>query len=942
MAKFFTTPHWLEDERMELTTSIQHAHFDHTAPYKWRRRSYPHYLLLSFDTEYEAVHKVVREGNWRDAGDTVKEEHRKNTQRRYEGDLLNKVLCYSYSISCIRRPEEVWSWWQGDIREQLVWSYDGILYPKSYDIEDRFTVKGFISSVLTMCKEKWEGKYLLPKDMYIISHFTKADLPAFQEFKQEDEKYKLGLAALRNTFVSLKDRYTPSIETVDDPVELRVKFRDTYLLSPQAQRKLSDLGEMLGYKKIVLDEDYKKEKLIKENMTSFFENNLEKFEEYAKIDAVIARKYAEKIMIQQFNLTGLWNIPVTLTGIGIAKLDQLWEQDISLPDVLSIVGKEKHEEKIWSSKSNRLIKKKSEVFIDKVHWNQDFAIAGYHGGRNEQFQFGISDKEVWYDWDLESAYPTAMNLIGLPEWDKLEYLTSKDQVEGLKYTDLAIVAVNFKFKDDVRFPCLPTRSENGIIFPLEGYSVCGVQELKVAIDEGLLEEWELVHGVYVPSDKNNTIFSGYLNMCVAQRIKAKKGGDKFNDKFWKELVNSTYGKTAQGLRERKIFNLKDLETQPLPPSKFTNPFIAGFITSFVRATLAEVLNRLPPHIKVLNVITDGFLTNANEQDVLHAAEGHIGRLFTQSAIALGKEQAFGLKHRARQVLGFRTRGSATIEEYEELVEGEENTEFILQRGNIKLLDTYTKKQDNIAIVDLFLDRHGDQLIATTNAMGVRDMWLDGNDLTDKMTIKALSMEFDYKRKPINMRDVQFEWNEEKRSHITYETKPWRTLEEFQRLRTYLEEYNNYKRKVVKTLDDYRQMVSYVKGKEGSHKTSYIPNKTGVLGRLRQELCSAYYQYQGGMKQAHKIKAGQYAALLRDCGIDCMVKDVYNGKKRLFTMHNVPSTDEVIEALNKIRERIPELKVEDFTADYGEDVVLDDVDLTNPIQDNKGDKNDTSM
>ena len=39
--------------------------------------------------------------------------------------------------------------------------------------------------------------------------------------------------------------------------------------------------------------------------------------------------------------------------------------------------------------------------------------------------------------------------------------------------------------------------------------------------------------------------------------------------FWKELTNSTYGKTAQGLRERRVFDLKALDTRRLEESKIT-------------------------------------------------------------------------------------------------------------------------------------------------------------------------------------------------------------------------------------------------------------------------------------------------------------------------------------------------------------------------------------
>ena len=43
--------------------------------------------------------------------------------------------------------------------------------------------------------------------------------------------------------------------------------------------------------------------------------------------------------------------------------------------------------------------------------------------------------------------------------------------------------------------------------------------------------------------------------------------------FWKEIANSTYGKLAQGLRKRRIYNLDDDEMKELEESKITNPFL---------------------------------------------------------------------------------------------------------------------------------------------------------------------------------------------------------------------------------------------------------------------------------------------------------------------------------------------------------------------------------
>lgn len=48
--------------------------------------------------------------------------------------------------------------------------------------------------------------------------------------------------------------------------------------------------------------------------------------------------------------------------------------------------------------------------------HMSYFIANYKGGRNESFMYGAEDKEEWYDYDLQSAYTTAMSDLKLPDY----------------------------------------------------------------------------------------------------------------------------------------------------------------------------------------------------------------------------------------------------------------------------------------------------------------------------------------------------------------------------------------------------------------------------------------------------------------------------------------------------------------------------------------------
>ena len=70
--------------------------------------------------------------------------------------------------------------------------------------------------------------------------------------------------------------------------------------------------------------------------------------------------------------------------------------------------------------------------LKELFWHEDFFTECYHGGRNEQFWFGPAFEAQWFDYDLSSAYPSAMALIGRPDWKGLEghplYQGAADQV----------------------------------------------------------------------------------------------------------------------------------------------------------------------------------------------------------------------------------------------------------------------------------------------------------------------------------------------------------------------------------------------------------------------------------------------------------------------------------------------------------------------------------
>ncbi len=220
------------------------------------------------------------------------------------------------------------------------------------------------------------------------------------------------------------------------------------------------------------------------------------------------------------------------------------------------VVKESHYDKI----KGRFVPKEREVDIAQVSWHLDFVTECYHGGRNEQFWFGPCYEDAWTDYDLSSAYPTAMSLIGLPNWREI---ADNNDLDAFTPTTLSFAYVEFEFPPNTRYPVLPVRTEHELVFPLTGKSYCSAPELYVA--RKLSAKITVKRGVIVPSNPKTRIFGEFIKECLEHRIQAES--KTLEGLFWKEISNSTYGKTAQGLRKKRVYDMRDKATKELPPRR---------------------------------------------------------------------------------------------------------------------------------------------------------------------------------------------------------------------------------------------------------------------------------------------------------------------------------------------------------------------------------------
>ncbi len=828
------------------------------------------YLIIGFDTEYQTFKPATK--------DVI-----------VAGEAKNEVLSYQFSIKVVSRD------WQ--LKEEQ--KTEGIIIP---DEGQRLYQGEFVVAAIGTLIAKYPT-IKVPTTVYLVGHFTRADLPAFHEFKDDAKR---SLNNVRNTFVSIENHIKlPIVDDTEQPItEFRIWLRDTILLAPANAKALADVGEILGFKKEKLHDDRATELSIKQNMKKFRSDDWERFKKYAIRDAEICMRYAERVIQQSVELFGHFKMPLTLTSFGSKLVLADWKQNGWEDD--DVLGRETRVERHFSKKRGYFEKKTVRPFQDLVYFELDFVTEAYHGGRNEQFAFGICDEGDWNDHDLSSAYTTAMSVIGKPDWDRVERLESLDQIEPL---DLAFFSVDFEFPSSVRFPTLPVRTSNGIMFPRKGRSSCAAPEIALAKQLGAT--LTLRRGVRVETDRSNPVFLGFIKKCISERGKHAK--NTFENLFWKEVGNSTYGKTAQGLRKKRVYDLRNDDMVELPESTLTQPFFASFITSFTRAVLGEILNNFSDDAQVFSVTTDGFLSNASEQEITRATRGPLFRSFAEARTNLVQDDSpLEIKHRIRQPVGWRTRGSATLK----LGSGEKNN-IVLQKGGIKSDPLLEDHEENARVVRLFFDRFPEQMMEYSVGVGLKDMVRYGTDFVFRPISKRLSMEFDWKRRPKNQVNRTVDFEGKSYTHLSFETEPLEDFEEFQKVRDAWEKWDKKPRRLLKSVPDLSEFLTYLETNRKSNTDAqrYL-SKSGDadITRARIDLTKAFKRNQAGFDLAFlrvgKVIDRRFAEILTDIGIPCTTIQVENGLKGSFTPNRVIRTERVIESLNKLKNKyFHELEIE---------------------------------
>ncbi|EPY8425273.1 hypothetical protein ACXG8O_000355, partial [Citrobacter youngae] len=755
-----------------------------------------------------------------------------------------------------------------------------IIYPPDSQKKSRLSFKDFLFQTITPLLEtgvitKWPGI------INIYAHFIRADIASFANFWSD---YKILLKGIRGTVSSFKNRYGIDF---DEQQERRVKteqimfdkrtspprcsnvaFIDTLLITPGGMG-LAECGELLGLPKLTIPAPYSIT-----NMREYLLGDRAGFEAYALRDAEIAVRYA--LQVRNFCARELMidRVPATIGAMAVSRFTKTLKENNMSPEVC--LGTHIKTRELWLTEKQAFRTIKNPASVPSRELFETFPINCYHGGRNECFMMGVTPSDHWYDYDLAGAYTTGLLDILTPNYGNIRLSKNPDDYCGHV---MGFALVTFRFPESVPYPSLPVRTDQyGLFFPLSGESWATAPEIELALSLGA--EMTIHSGIIVPwicdtsphNSESTSVFLPFVQQVRENRNRHIKGS--LEEKFWKEIGNSLYGKLAQGLRAKTAFDTARGLNRSLPPSSVTQPFFAAHVTGFIRAVVGELMNALPSDSSVVSVTTDGFLTNC-PLDKINMSNPLSSRFQSLCDIVDPGSSMLTCKHEVSQLIAMKTRGQLTYR----AIQGKP---VVHARAGVKPPADIPRSDYNDYMVDLYLNRLPGQTLSRSTLISTREMWRSESDLVSREQDIRLNLEFDFKRQP-----VQPAMNE---GHLLMSSRPWDNMEEALQQRSLFDDWRQTH--TLKTLADWDDWCDFL-----YCRTVFSDMKLKV-----------------GSKRSDDILVRLFLRALTQCQWGLMLKDKksYSCKEVAEWLTSEGYSVTVTDVKNAVRAKIPQMKFSSVT------------------------------
>lgn len=625
-------------------------------------------------------------------------------------------------------------------------------------------------------------------------------------------------------------------------------------------------------------------------MDLFLEGDKQAFEEYGLRDAEIAVKFHLRLHGYAEKVTGSSSLPATASSLAVKIFKKLLKEQAV--DFNQAFGVTESSSTFWSDTQKGVLTAKTVQPTPMRAVNESFISSCYSGGRNECYSFGPTEIGIYNDFDLVGAYTTGM--VDLRHIDYDHFKVTHDPADFVGHV-LGFAYVRFNFPQGTRFPSLPVRNkDNGLIYPLTGLSYCTAPEIEVALNLGC--KIEIEHGVVFPWVEGDTrLFEPYVLWVREERKRYKKGC--LDETYAKLLGNSLYGKTAQGLKKKSVFESRTMESVELPPSSITNAAIAAHTTGFIRAVLSEIISSIPSHRSVISATTDGFITDADETEL--DLSGPMAQRFQMLCERVAPNtEMLERKHVVKQLIAMKTRGQLTTIPF-----GEEP--IILAKAGVS--PQVDKEQHGDFMVQLFLNRKPGDKTITKPFTPFREQWVKDADVVRLTRETTLNIEYDMKRRLVNPRTIAVAGG----AHVALDSVPWQSLEECERARAIFTGWREtHCLKTVDECEEWEDHYQFSLVRDRLPKGTVVRATTnGVADVLRRLFLRAYTQGLCGLTKEKTYT--ELADWLTQQGYPTTVDEIKNAKRAKFVEHAVPATRRVMELARVLEKGFPSIEINKF-------------------------------
>lgn len=674
----------------------------------------------------------------------------------------------------------------------------------------------------------------------LLCHAGKADIPSLKRCgKPGDILYRCsdvsgGLVTMRPVKYLVKsvkagNSHHPRVYCVS------LSVRDTMCQTAADGKSLACLGKLAGVPKVELPENPVK---YIENMDRLLSDDPRLYFRYAANDAVVTLLYGASV----YGVNR--GIAVTIISASARVMQDAMAEALgcrsssSAAFNLAYRGLERVEHGLVRTPSGMAGRTSLEPVNRLAGLVQEMARNAYFGGYNSTSDIGYFPF-LTFDSDLKNAYPTAMCLCRDVDWSdpvlpggtvRGRELTLDDWAGcggGFDPCRLFFGYVSFEFPETVKYCCIPVRVDGIPVYPrtsagLEGVYASG-PDIYLALQLGAKVTchtgYFLRERVRDDGEKSRCLVAAVKQLVADRAAAVRDTGDKKSlaAQILKTMVNSGYGKIAQGVIEKHTWSAYSNQMEDLGISGITNPVHACMITSLVRCTLIAAQNQLHDlGYMTCSVTTDGFISDA-PVSVLDGLDlyGFGGVMSASRTFLSGDPHLWEVKHAQDDLLNITSRGNMSLYSVDR-EDPADHRPFVLdgvEYAGVCAHNGAKSPYKSGSIADrewsygAWISRTGPVPYKVNEWPGLREL-VGGSDFHVKEVERNVSMDFDLKRRPdpSSLKCAMVPFKGDRYEVCCFTTDPFEDVAEYRKYRTSYQSLRK-RSKCLRTVAEWKGFLS---------------------------------------------------------------------------------------------------------------------------------------